>query len=47
MRYQIRKPDYFDNHRKDHSGRPALFTAALIGTVLIWAALASAVIAVL
>lgn len=47
MRHQAQKPDYFDDHRKDHNGRPVLFSAALVCTMLIWAALIAAVVTVI
>ena len=39
MRFQETNADYFDQHRKDHTGRPVLFPAALVGSLAVWAVL--------
>jgi hypothetical protein len=39
VRFHEQKPDYFDLHRKDHSGRPILFAGAMFGAVVLWAAI--------
>jgi hypothetical protein len=39
MRFREQKPDYFDVHRKDHSGRPILISAAFLSSLAIWALL--------
>jgi hypothetical protein len=38
MRIHDKKPDYFDLHRKDHEGRPALIALAFLGSLAVWAA---------
>lgn len=39
MRFPNEKPDLFDLHRKDHSGRPFLIVAAFLSSIALWAAL--------
>lgn len=43
MRFIDQKPDYFDQHRKDHSGRAMAIPLALLVSVLLWAAIIAAV----
>lgn len=37
MRFEEPKPDYFDQHRKDHTARPVLLPAAFVGSFALWA----------
>lgn len=47
MRFFEQKPDYFDQHRKDHSGRPGMLLVALGVSLLLWAAIIAAVAKIL
>lgn len=47
MRFLEQKPDYFDQHRKDHSGRPGMLLAALGVSLLLWVAIIATIAKIL
>jgi len=47
MKFTDHKPDYFDQHRKDHTGRAMMLTLALAASALLWAAIIGAVMTIL
>ena len=47
MKFTEQKPDYFDQHRKDHSGRAMMLTFALATSALLWVAIIAAVVTLL
>ena len=47
MRLTDQEPDYFDRHRKDHSGRATMLTLAFAASGLLWLAIIAVTLACL
>lgn len=46
MKFTDQKPDYFDQHRKDHSGRAVMLTLAIGASAILWTAIIAAVMTI-